>query len=751
MPNNKSNQPRQYLQLAVPSPFRTTLDYLAPQHISSEVIARLTPGIRVLVTLGRRKLIGILIRVHDRSSIDAKKLKPALEIIDTQPVFPPALLELLIWASQYYQHPIGEVMSAAMPAKLRGGASIIEQQQAWQLSPSGTDFDPASLVRAHQQKALFEQIKALQPLLYSDLKQKGFSSQTLRELHKKELIESISIDAESAAHSNTTTEAALTASPEQAQAIQSIGKSIGQFDCFLLDGVTGSGKTEVYMQAMTQALNQDLQCLILVPEIGLTPQTIDRFKKRFNCPIVAIHSGLSDTERLQAWRQARNGSAKIIIGTRSAVFTPLQEIGLIIIDEEHDGSFKQQDGFKYSARDLAVMRAQRQHCTIVLGSATPSLESLHNAAANKFTHLRLRQRAGKAIAPKISLIDVANEQLEGGFSKQLLTNIDIQLSLGNQVLVFINRRGFAPVLNCENCGWVAECNHCDIQLTVHKHPKALKCHHCGINSHIPASCPYCNNKQLNTVGVGTQKSEQLLNEKFPQYPVIRIDRDSTRNKQSLERLIAQVNIGEPCILVGTQMLAKGHHFPNITLVAILDADSGLFSADFRGQEQMAQTLVQVSGRAGRASKLGEVLIQTRHSDHASVQAILKSMTENNYGDFAKLMLAERHAANMPPFSHMVLIKAEAQYVELALGFLNEVAALMGETISQTGLTSIQYHGPLPSPMEKRAGRYRVHISIIGDSRARLQTLLNHIAPIAQQFKSARKVRWSIDVDPQDLL
>jgi primosomal protein N' (replication factor Y) len=710
---------------------------------------RLRPGIRVLVPFGNRKIVGVLVKTSDKTDVAPKKLRAIVDIIDDEPLFETALLTSLLWAADYYQHPIGAVFSAALPASLRQNTPLYPIFDSWQITESGMAIEPSSLGRAYKQISLLELLRDKQPLTTAQCKSAGFGIQLLNQLVDKNLVKKVQLQSEKLTafefkqKINTNK---LKANAEQKSAIKKITNALDQFRCFLLDGITGSGKTEVYMQVIEKQLRVGKQTLILVPEIGLTPQTINRFKSRFDCAVVAIHSDLTNTEKLNSWRAARSGAAGIVIGTRSAVFTPLENPGLIVVDEEHDTSFKQQDGFRYSARDLAVMRAREENICIVLGSATPCLESLQNALSGKFSHLKLLNRAGNAQSPTLRLIDVSNEYTESGYSEQLLTRIHQHLNNGNQVLVFINRRGFAPVLKCDNCGWLSECGHCDTQLTVHKSPLSLKCHHCGSSGPIPDFCPSCRSKQLVTLGMGTQKSEQFLSRQFPDYPVVRIDRDSTRSKSRLNSLLKTIETGAPSILIGTQILAKGHHFPNITLVAILDADYGLFSADFRGQENMAQILLQVAGRAGRADRAGEVLIQTRHSTHSMLQTLVKC----SYQDIAENLLQERKAAEMPPFSHLALIRCESQDIKLAISTINQIASLL-RSMTQTLKGEVQMQGPMPAPMEKRAGRYRMHLHLHTRSRPSLSILLNQACQQIQGLKMSRKVRWSVDVDPSDLI
>lgn len=754
---SKSNYRGITIRVAVPSPLRRVFDYLPPAATPEDIVASSTdvppdalrPGIRVRVPFGNRKLIGIVVEVTKGSSLTRSKLKPVIAILDQEPLFSDSVFTILLWAANYYQHPLGEVFATAMPAKLRNGIQLKQDQQVWTVVESPPEEKLRSLARAFKQKALFEFVASEKQVSRTQCQQAGFSSQLLKQLLAKNLIQAQLVPAVAAkpfAAVSSSASSKLSLNEEQQAAVTAIGEKLDRYFCFLLDGVTGSGKTEVYMQIMQTQLSRGKQCLVLVPEIGLTPQTISRFEKRFSCPVVSLHSGLNESERLQAWSMARDGSAGIIIGTRSSIFTPMATPGLIIVDEEHDSSFKQQDGFRYSARDLAVIRAREEKICVVLGSATPSLESLHNANNNKFQHLILGKRAGASVARNsMTVIDVANEALHEGFSEQLLYKIGSHIKNGNQVLVFINRRGFAPILTCQSCGWIAECENCIAQFTVHANPSSLRCHHCGSFKQLPRFCQNCKSKELNTIGLGTQKIESFLKLQFSATPILRIDRDSTRRKNSLEKMLQQINQGDPCILLGTQMLAKGHHFPNITLVAIVDADAGLFSADFRGQEHMAQTIVQVAGRAGRAERAGEVVIQSRHSAHATLQ----TLSTSSYGEFARLQLREREQAAMPPYAHLCLLRAEATDMKIAINFLDKIAALSDQLCLQ-GKLPVDRFGPIPAPMEKRAGRFRVHLTLRSKNRAALQSLLSQLCGQLETMKYPSKLRLSIDVDPQDL-
>jgi len=750
MPTSNQDRPEIILQLAVPSPLRRLFDYLPPADCGKPERQSWKPGIRLLVPFGRRQVIAVLAATASTSDLPREQLRRAVKVLDREPLLGDALMRSLSWAAEYYQYPLGEVFSTALPVKLRQGAEAeTPATLRWQITDAGLDADEQLLARAPKQRALLTLLQGGLELSSKAVRQAGYSSAVIAGLADRGLVSltaSSSDQDEKAIRKAVVKTAARIPNEDQHSAIETIGNSLDGFACHLLDGITGSGKTEVYMQIIARVLARGRQSLVLVPEIGLTPQSVAVFEARFDCRIVVLHSGLSDNERLAGWRLAREGRAGIIIGTRSAVFTPLARPGLLVIDEEHDSSFKQQDGFRYSARDLAIVRGREEGINVILGSATPALESLQNARAGRYTHLVLHRRAGLARKPPISLLDITATENRDGFSLPLLDLIGRHLGSGNQVLVFINRRGFAPNLLCQDCAYEFACAHCDAQLTVHKSPPVLHCHHCNARQKIPRSCPGCGSSKLKTRGIGTEKSEQVLQDHFGKFPVLRIDSDSTRHRDSLSSTLEQVQNGQPCILVGTQMLAKGHHFPRVTLVAVLDADSGLFSADFRGQEHMAQLLFQVAGRAGRAETPGQVLVQTRHSTHASLQAL----QENDYHQIADRLLGERQQSQMPPFRHLALFRAESTNAAHALGLLEAVQVLCAGLITQLCPGIVEVHRPLPAPMERKAGKFRAQLLLKADSRGALQLLLSAACPQVESMKAARLTRWSIDVDPVDL-
>jgi primosomal protein N' (replication factor Y) len=509
------------------------------------------------------------------------------------------------------------------------------------------------------------------------------------------------------------------------------------FHCHLLDGITGSGKTEVYLQLLSEVLASGRQALALVPEIGLTPQLLRRFRTRLGVAPVVSHSGLSAGERMQAWAAALRGDARLLLGTRSALFLPLREPGLIIMDEAHDPSFKQQDGFRFSAADVAVMRARALDIPIVLGTATPTLESLHNARSGRYQWHRLRQRATGASEPAWKVVDLRAQPVSSGLSQPTLNAMRETLTRGEQVLVFLNRRGYAPVLLCHSCGWHAGCPRCDANLTWHRSTRQLSCHHCEHRQAVPVFCPDCTADALQGAGEGTEQLEQWLSQEFEGVALHRVDRDRVRRKGELEAIVEEVRKGEPCLLVGTQMLAKGHHFPKVTLVVVVNLDQALYSADFRAVERMAQTLVQVAGRAGRAEHPGSVILQTHHPDHPGLQLLMRE----GYEAFARDQLQERELSVLPPFSYQAVLRAEAVERDHVLDFLNAAAACCGKPGRP--------HGPFPAMMERRGGRLRWYLLLQQPSRAQLQAILARWLPQVRELPQARRVRWSVDVDPQE--
>ncbi|MDH0144284.1 primosomal protein N' [Aquipseudomonas alcaligenes] len=737
--------PDTILRLALPSPLRRLFDYLAPQGVPH---AALQPGVRLRVPFGRREVVGVLVEVVQHSEVPADKLKPALQLLDRTPPLPAPLFKLCLWTAQYYQHSLGDTLSWALPVLLRQGEPAEVRQERYWHATEGASADDPRLARApRQREALRTLAQHHHGVPHGLLSKLQLNKDSLDLLLEKGLVRvEVRRSTPLVRHGGWLAQPELPLNAEQRAAFNAVQSGMQGFGAFLLYGVTGSGKTEVYLQLIRHCLEAGKQALVLIPEINLGPQTVERFARRFNARIALLHSGVNDRERLDAWLAARDGEADIVIGTRSALFTPLKNPGLIIVDEEHDASYKQQEGLRYHARDLALVRARQEHLPIVLGSATPSLESLHNAHAGRYALLKLTQRAGGAQQPRFLRLDVKSLPLDAGISGPLQQAIRQTLEAGQQVLVFLNRRGFAPTLLCHDCGWISQCPRCDARMTLHQRHNELRCHHCGHVERPPRNCPECNQVDLRPVGAGTERAEERLALLFPQFPVLRIDRDSTSRKGAMDKLFATINKGEPCILVGTQMLAKGHHFPRVTLVAILDADGGLFSADFRASERMAQLTVQVAGRAGRAEEPGKVIIQSHLADHP----LLVQLTEQGYPAFAEQALSERRGAGLPPFAHLALLRGEAHKPGQAEAFLDDACTYAEQLCAELKLNGIELLGPVPAPMERRAGRFRAQLLLQCSSRAPLHKLLAHWLPVLEAMPAGRAVRWSLDVDPIDL-
>jgi len=725
------------VQVAVPVPVRHVFDYLVKGPAE-----RVRAGMRVEIPFGRGLCVGLVVGVSAESKFAAAKLKPIHAVIDLEPVIAPDHLDWLLWVADYYEHPVGETLFTALPSALRQlNPPRGRNQVGWRLTESGRAVDLASVGRAPKQQHLLQALlSAPDGILATELAKLGEGlSAPLRAMVAKGWVESF---APLAPLRRAVTQVAPMLNLAQHDAVEAIAECSGRFQPILLDGVTGSGKTEVYLQVIARVVAQGQQAIVLIPEIGLTPQLVQRFKDRFGVPIALLHSQLSDGERFQAWQQANSGEASIVIGTRSAVFTPLPRLGVIIVDEEHDSSYKQFDGLRYHARDIALVRAQRLGIPIVLGSATPSLETLSNVERGRYLRLDLPNRAGGAAAPRFELLDLKGVAMVENFSPALLAAIGLHLGREEQVLLYLNRRGFAPTLLCHHCGWVAECKRCDHPLTMHRGASRLRCHHCGAERAIPAQCPKCTGIDLRALGYGTERVESFLRERFAQAQVLRIDRDTTRRKGAMDDLFQQARAGRGQILLGTQMLAKGHDLPNVTLVGILDADQGLFGTDFRAAEHLAQLIVQVAGRAGRGDKPGRVLIQTHHPDHP----LLQTLVREGYRRFADLALAERRETGLPPYTFAAVWRAEATSATEALSFLYGLADL-SRARNEVGVDLL---GPVPSPMERKAGRYRAQLLVLANSRAGRQRMVRSCLEKISTIPGVRKVRWSLDIDPLDL-
>ena len=719
------------LKVALPLPLPRLFAYLPADGAPANAA---DVGRRVRVAFGNRSLCGVVAAIGPVDAAHADALKP-VEWLDREPLLVGESLASLRWLARYLHAPLGETLATALPAALRRGESLPETRAwGWRLGEAGATAVPAMRAgRPRELARLLADAACDEDLL--DARLPGWRT-AMRTLRARGLVERVAMTPFPPLP-RTDGEKAFALNPEQQAAAGAI-RAAGGFAAFLLDGVTGSGKTEVYLDAISDCLARGRQALVLVPEIGLTPQLLARFRARLGVAVHALHSGLNDSERARAWTAAWRGEARVIVGTRSAVFTPLPDAGLIVVDEEHDASYKQQDGIRYHARDFALVRARALDAPIVLGSATPSLESLHNARQGRFEHLRLHKRAGAAQPPGVRVLDVRKRPLQAGLSPELLSAVRAALDAGGQVLLFRNRRGYAPALLCHDCGWSAQCRRCDRPMTVHAHGRRLQCHHCGFRQATPPACPDCASLALQPQGSGTERIEELLVERFADVPVVRIDRGNTRRRDALQRHFDELG-SRPGILVGTQMLAKGHDLPDLTLVGVVGIDEGLFSADFRASEKLAQLLVQVAGRAGRAERAGTVLLQTHHPEHP----LLHTLIAGGYHAFAEAELALREAAGFPPFAHLALLRAEGLHAEPPVQFLAAAKGLFEGS-------QVELHGPLPAPMPRRGGWHRSQLLLSSPDRRSVHAALEAVVPRLYELPEARKLRWSLDVDPVDL-
>jgi len=666
-----------YWQVLLDLPFAASLDYLAPAPAVAAPVGR-----RCVVPLGRRKLVGIVTGVRDKSDVDPARLRPVTQLLDEVPALGAHWLALTRFAADYYQHAWGEVALPALPPALRQvpGPRYAQVMTRLRAAP------PAG------------------PRLESAL--------------------------------------APTLTAEQAVAVREVLRA-GGFAPFLLFGATGTGKTEVYLSAIERALaaHAGSQALLLVPEINLTPQLEAQVRARFpDQGVVAMHSGLAAGERAAAWLAAHEGRARVVVGTRLAVFASLPQLALIVVDEEHDSSYKAGEGVRYSARDLAVKRAQMLGVPVILGSATPSLETWSQARAGRYRLLELKQRPtpDDRIEPVIELVDPGRERSDSGVAPAIERALSECLQRGEQSLVFLNRRGYAPVVACDACGWMSSCPHCTAFAVFHKTDRTLRCHHCGWSAPVPRSCPTCGNSALHGVGRGTQRIEESLGELLPTARVLRIDRDATRRRDSAAAALGAVHRGDVDVLVGTQMVAKGHDFRNIALVVVLNADSQLASQDFRASERLFATLVQVIGRAGRSGRPSRALVQTRYPAHP----LFAALTRQDYAAFADALLAERRRAGMPPDSHQALLTAEARHIDQALTFLRQAVELADAP------AGVRIYDPVPMALARRAGVERAQLLVEASERGPLHAFLRRWLGELRAGKT--RVRWQIEVDPAQI-
>lgn len=727
----------QVCSFALMLPVYQYFDYLVDTSLSCQ------PGQRYILPFGSAEKLGILIRCHD-SSESEHRLKDVKQQLDADPILSTHLMQLADWMADYYCQPAGEILFQFLPRYLRNRQPLksIAVEYWCAQNPSADDLQGL-------QRRAPKQYRLLEIVMQSEY---GLHAAQLNELHDgwrtqmKSLLEKGLVRSElrePLAGEQTNEDEAPTLTDEQQQAVTGMAQGLGSFRVDLLQGVTGSGKTEVYLALMQQVIAQGQQVIYLVPEIGLTPQLLHRLQNRLGKAVVTSHSGQADYPRYQSWDLFRRNVAQVMIGTRSALFSEASNLGLIIIDEEHDSSYRQQDGVRYHARDVAIKRAQMLNISVVLGSATPSLETLYNLNKAHFYHHQLKQRPGRAEPAQLQLVDSASVNLTSGCSPQLLQAMRHHLKQQGQVLLFLNRRGYAPVVMCHECGWQAHCHQCDARMTLHQSLNRMVCHHCGYAEPVARSCPKCGEKEIRHYGVGTEQLQQFIQQHFDQVPVIRIDRDSVSNARQMETMLQPVRDGEPCILVGTQMLAKGHDYPNITLVGILDSDQALHSSFYRATERLIQTVLQVSGRAGRASRAGQALLQTAFPQHE----LMQKLCHQDYAELVQPIMQERQLVGFPPYVRVITLSADALELNLAMNRLQQIHQVL---LSLEQISTIKVVGPIPALMTRRIGRYRAQLSLLGSDIRQLRQILNSVLPEIQRVKNTQRLRLIVEVDPLDL-
>ena len=727
----------QLVRIALDVPLPTLFDYRLDS-ATSELI-----GTRVLVPFGRGERAGVILEVGGEPQVPAQRVKRVTQVLTGEPRLASDLVELMHFASRYYHHPVGQVVMGALPQPLRRARAARGSEARVTLTPAALAADWSTLpARAVARRRVLEHLRMHGPSTREQLRSLASTApRALRDLVLQGWVTpEVAVPAAPQQPADLWVVPGVDLTGDQRAAFDAIAATLGKFAAWLLLGVTGSGKTEIYLRLIERVLTRGQQALLLVPEINLTPQLEARLGASFpGAMLVGLHSGVPEGERLRRWRAAESGHARILVGTRLAVFTPLPRLGLIVVDEEHDASFKQQEGLRYSARDLAVLRAKHRQVPVVLGSATPSLESYASALAGRYQLARLPNRPGSQL-PAIRCIDTRGQHLREGLSRALIDALAATVASRQQSLVFINRRGYAPALTCFACGWCAPCPRCSARLVLHLKQAHLRCHYCGHQEPVVGACPSCGNLDLTPAGHGTQRVEQALAQLFPAARVLRIDRDTTRRRLAFEHMRQRVQDHDVDILVGTQMLAKGHDFPRLTLVGVVNADSALYSTDFRAAEKLYAQLTQVAGRAGRRDAPGEVLIQTEFPGHPLYQAVQRQ----DYAAFAQLALAERREAGMPPYAHQVLLRAEASARDAVDSFLGS-AARAGRRLG----FRVEIYEPVPAPVARVAGRERGHLLVQSGSRGELQSFIDAWAP-QLAGREARRVRWALDVDPLDL-
>lgn len=722
-------------RVALPMPRPRLFDYLLPQ--AGEIVAQAAVGHCVRVPFGPGEKTGVIVALDPADAPPRDKLKTIHELLADVPPLSTSWLEMAEFAARYYQHPLGEVIATALPPGLRRAVRLPrEDDPMLGATPEGRTAlaDARKLTRALAAVSLSCSAGPMRRSAMVEALEAG--SEAVRLARSKGWLAQVAIE------SDVRPLDAKQLNAEQAAAVAAVQVAFGRFESFLLHGVTGSGKTEVYLQLIAAALAQGRTALMLVPEIGLTPQLLERVASRFpGARLVSLHSAVADAARSRGFVQALRGEADIVLGTRLSVFAPLARLGLIIIDEEHDASFKQQDGLRYSARDLAVWRAHNESIPIVLGSATPSLETWLHAQSGRYTKLTLTQRAVADAPPRVRLIDTRRIKLDQGLSPLLVDGLGERLVRGEQSLVFLNRRGYAPVVSCASCGWISACEHCSANMVFHQVDSLLRCHHCGAEARVPRHCPDCGSHEVHAFGRGTQRLEERLAEYFPAARILRVDRDAVKTPAQWAAMRQLIDDGEVDILVGTQMLAKGHDFPRLTLVGIVGADASLYASDYRAPERLFQQLMQVAGRAGRAELPGEVLIQTEFVDHP----LFRNLAVHDYVSFADQQLAERQQAAFPPYSFHAVLRAEASELTSALAFL-KAARESAMAFAQ----GVRFFDPVPMRLVRRARLERAQLVIESSSRTGLQGMLATWLPLLYAMRLQRDLRWHLDIDPVEL-
>lgn len=714
------------VQVALKVPFAPHLDYCLPADLPTPPV-----GARVVVPLGKNKsMVGVVIALAAASP--HQKLKPLQAVLDEVPLLNQDCLTLLQQSARYYQVNLGEMVFTALPAWFRNTENRPIPIQHWWQATGNPEQAAASLAQAPKQLEIYDYVRRHGPVMSKMMAHLNPAAAKLcRQLQDKGLLESSELCFVAADHA---TDPGFELTADQDRAMQHLTDQGQAFYVALLDGITGSGKTEIYIRFINQLLQQNKQALVLVPEIGLTPQLFQEISQRINGQMAILHSGLSDGARARVWQHTSQGLVDVVVATRSGIFTPFKNLGAILVDEEHDLSYKQQEGVRYSARDLAVLRGKIEHIPVILGSATPSFESLHHAQHGKYQWLKLRSRTNRNPMPTLTLQNTQAKKLHKGLSQDTLSTIKSHLHEGHQVLVFLNRRGWSHKLICHDCGWVAECDDCDAYLTYHKHMERLKCHHCDRRYGLPEFCPSCGSQQVESMGVGTEKLAAGLTDRCA-VPIVRFDRDSVTTPAQWQHNLEVVRAGQPCVIVGTQMLSKGHDFPLLSLVVVVNVDNSFFSTDFRATEYLAQLLTQVAGRAGRAKTKGEVIIQTQFPEHE----FFKTLFQQNYEVFAQQQMADREAMMFPPFSHLAIIRAQHRNEVALEKFLQQLAGQLD------GEQDLSVLGPLPAPMAKRQKLHRMQLILNSNNRQSLHRTLHHLRH--QQTAQPSQIAWFIDIDP----